>query len=38
MICYKLLPNFDDYVEEIENKTPLKRIGSPNDIAKVALF
>ena len=28
----------DDYVEEIEDKTPLKRLGSPNDIAKVALF
>ena len=37
-MSYIETPNFDDYVEEIENKTPLKRIGSPNDIAKVALF
>lgn len=37
-MSYIETPNFDDYIEEIENKTPLKRIGHPNDIAKVALF
>lgn len=37
-MSYVETPNFDDYVEEIEDKTPLKRLGNPNDIAKVALF
>lgn len=37
-MSYVETPNFDDYIEEIENKTPLKRLGNPNDIAKVALF
>jgi len=37
-MSYVETPNFDDYIEDIENKTPLKRLGNPNDIAKVALF
>lgn len=37
-MSYIETPNFDDYIEEIEDKTPLKRLGSPNDIANVALF
>ena len=37
-MSYVETPNFDDYIEEIENKTPLKRLGNPDDIAKVALF
>ena len=37
-MSYIETPNFDDYIEDIENKTPLKRLGTPNDIAKVALF
>ena len=37
-MSYVETPNFDDYIEEIENKTPLKRLGNPTDIAKVALF
>ena len=37
-MSYIETPNFDDYIEDIENKTPLKRLGNPNDIAKVALF
>lgn len=37
-MSYIETPNFDDYIEEIEDKTPLKRLGNPDDIAKVALF
>jgi NAD(P)-dependent dehydrogenase (short-subunit alcohol dehydrogenase family) len=37
-MSYVETPNFDDYIENIENRTPLKRLGKPNDIAKVALF
>lgn len=37
-MSYIETPNFDDYIEEIENKTPLKRLGNPQDIANVALF
>lgn len=37
-MSYVETPNFDDYIEEIENKTPLKRLGNPDDIAKIALF
>lgn len=37
-MSYVETPNFDDYIEDIENKTPLKRLGTPSDIAKVALF
>lgn len=37
-MSYIETPNFDDYIEEIESKTPLKRLGNPNDIANVALF
>ena len=37
-MSYVETPNFDDYIEEIEDRTPLKRLGNPNDIAKVALF
>ena len=37
-MSYVETPNFDDYIEEIENKTPLKRLGNPDDIAKVSLF
>lgn len=37
-MSYVETPNFDDYIEEIENKIPLKRLGNPDDIAKIALF
>lgn len=37
-MSYIETPNFDDYIDEIEDKTPLKRLGNPDDIAKVALF
>lgn len=37
-MSYIETPNFDDYIEEIEYKTPLRRLGQPNDIANVALF
>lgn len=37
-MSYMETPNFDDYIDVIEEKTPLKRLGKPDDIAKVALF
>lgn len=37
-MSYVETPNFDNYIKDIENKTPLRRLGNPNDIAKVALF
>lgn len=37
-MSYIETPDFDDYIEDIENNTPLERLGNPDDIAKVALF
>ena len=37
-MSYVETPNFDDFIEEIKEKTPLRRLGKPSDIAKVALF
>lgn len=37
-MSYIETPDFDDYIEDIENNTPLGRLGNPDDIAKVALF
>lgn len=37
-MSYIETPDFDDYIEDIENNTPLGRLGYPDDIAKVALF
>lgn len=37
-MSYIETPDFDNYIEDIENNTPLGRLGNPDDIAKVALF
>lgn len=37
-MSYFETPNFDDYIEEIEANTPLKRLGDPKDIANVVEF
>ena len=37
-MSYIETPDFDDYIEDIENNTPLRRLGNTEDIAKVALF
>ena len=37
-MSYIETPDFDDYIQDIENNTPLRRLGNPDDIAKVALF
>ena len=37
-MSYIETPDFDDYIQDIENNTPLRRLGNTEDIAKVALF
>ncbi len=37
-MSYIETPNFDDYIDSIEDKTPLKRLGNPSDVAELALF
>ncbi len=37
-MSYIETPDFDDYIESIEDRTPLKRLGNTNDIAELALF
>ncbi len=37
-MSYIETPNFNDYIGDIESRTPLKRVGKPDDVAKVALF
>lgn len=37
-MSYIETPNFDDYIEDIANNTPLGRLGEPSDIANVSLF
>ena len=37
-MSYVETPDFDDYIQEIESKTPLHRLGKPKDIANVVLF
>lgn len=37
-MSYVETPDFDIYIPDIQNKTPLRKLGLPNDIATVALF
>lgn len=37
-MSYVETPNFDDYIPELIQMHPLRRLGKPEDIAKVALF
>lgn len=37
-MSYVETPNFDDFIEEIEDNTPLKKLGNPTDIANVVEF
>ena len=37
-MSYVETPNFDDYIETIEAKTSIGRLGTPTDIANISLF
>ena len=37
-MSYVETPNFDDYIPELIQMHPLRRLGTPEDIAKVAVF
>lgn len=37
-MSYIETPNFDDYIPDIVNNTPAKRLGTPEDIANVVAF